>query len=184
MGILVVCLLYFSLRQVHFSRIWEQLRNLRPWQILAVLALDLLIYALIGARWWLLVRVENPAARLIEAIAVRLSVFGASYFTFGPQVGGEPIQILYLRRRHGSTLARATATVALDKLLELLANFLFLLLGIGALTSNRNPSGCRWFGDGRLGRVGGGGELACAAHHASSPRSLSAVHRTQDGSVP
>ena len=133
LGILVVGLLYFSLRQVHFSGILDQLRSLRPWQILAVLALDALIYALFGARWWLLVRAENPAAGLIDAIAVRLSVFGASYFTFGPQVGGEPIQILYLRHRYGSTLARATATVALDKLLELLANFMFLLLGIGAL---------------------------------------------------
>ena len=133
LGVLVVCLLYFSLRGVHLSGIWEQLRRLRPWQILAVLALDLLIYALFGARWWLLVRVENPRARLIEAIGVRLSVFGASYFTVGPQIGGEPIQVLYLRRRHGSSLARASATVALDKLLELLANFMFLLLGFGAL---------------------------------------------------
>ena len=132
-GVVVVCLLYFSLRQVHVTGILDQLRRLGPWQILAILALDSLIYAFFGARWWLLVRAENPAARLSDAIAVRLSVFGASYFTFGPQVGGEPIQILYMRRRHGSTLARATATVALDKLLELLANFPFLLLGIGAL---------------------------------------------------
>ena len=133
LGILVLGLLYFSLRQVHFSGIWDQLRLLRPWQILAVLALDVLIYALFGARWWLLVSAENPAARLIDAIAVRLSVFGTSYFTLGPQVGGEPIQILYLRRRYGSSFARAAATVALDKLLEMLANFFFLVFGIGAL---------------------------------------------------
>ena len=36
LGVLIVCLLYFSLRQVHFSGIWDQLRSLRPWQILAV----------------------------------------------------------------------------------------------------------------------------------------------------
>jgi uncharacterized protein (TIRG00374 family) len=45
-------------------------------------------------------------------------------------VGGEPLQVLYLRNRYGLTLARATSAVIMDKLLEFLVNF--LLLGIGA----------------------------------------------------
>ena len=61
---------------------------------------------------------------------MRLSVFGVSYFTLGPQVGGEPLQVLYLQRNHGLTFARATSAVIMDKLLEFLVNF--LLLGVGA----------------------------------------------------
>ncbi|HNS62738.1 MAG TPA: lysylphosphatidylglycerol synthase transmembrane domain-containing protein, partial [Anaerolineales bacterium] len=60
----------------------------------------------------------------------RLSVFGLSYFTPGPQVGGEPLQIIYLQRNHGITFARATSAVIMDKLLEFLVNF--VLIGIGA----------------------------------------------------
>ena len=73
--VLVVCLLYFSLRSVHLGGIWHQLARLRLWQIVAILGLDGLIYVLIGARWWLLVRVENPGLRLIEAVGVRLLSF-------------------------------------------------------------------------------------------------------------
>jgi uncharacterized membrane protein YbhN (UPF0104 family) len=40
---------------------------------------------------------------------------------------------LYLRRQRGVSYVRATATVVLDKLLELLSNFVFLSLGLVAL---------------------------------------------------
>jgi hypothetical protein len=84
-------------------------------------------------RWWLIVRAEAGNVPFVPLIAARLSAFGISYFTLGPQVGGEPFQILYLRRQQGTSAVRATATVVLDKLLELLANFVFLSLGLAAL---------------------------------------------------
>ena len=59
-----------------------------------------------------------------------------SYFTPGPQVGGEPLQVLYLKNAYGLTAVRATAAVIMDKLLEFLANFLFLALGLFAVTAS------------------------------------------------
>jgi uncharacterized protein (TIRG00374 family) len=64
---------------------------------------------------------------------VRLSAFGVSYFTLGPQVGGEPLQVLYLRQKYGLTFTRATASVIMDKLLEFLASFILLAFGLTAL---------------------------------------------------
>jgi uncharacterized protein (TIRG00374 family) len=58
-----------------------------------------------------------------------------SYFTPGPQVGGEPLQVIYLQRNHGIPFARATATVIMDKLLEFLANF--ILIGVGLTAAAR-----------------------------------------------
>jgi len=64
---------------------------------------------------------------------VRVSVFGVSYFTLGPQVGGEPLQVLALQRRYGLTYTHATAAVLMDKLLEFLVDFLLLAIGLAAI---------------------------------------------------
>jgi uncharacterized protein (TIRG00374 family) len=66
-------------------------------------------------------------------LAVRIAVFGVSYFTLGPQVGGEPLQVLYLQRQYGLTYTRATASVVMDKLLEFLANFFLLAAGLTSI---------------------------------------------------
>jgi uncharacterized protein (TIRG00374 family) len=66
-------------------------------------------------------------------LSTRVAVFGVSYFTFGPQVGGEPLQVLYLQRSYGMTYTRATSTVVMDKLLEFLANLVLLGIGLTAI---------------------------------------------------
>ena len=45
-------------------------------------------------------------------------------------MGGEPLQILYLRNKYNLTYAHAASTVVMDKLLELLANFILLIFGL------------------------------------------------------
>jgi len=60
----------------------------------------------------------------------RLASFAVSYFTPGPHFDGEPLQVLALRQRHHIPATTGTASVGLDKLLELIANFSFLVFGI------------------------------------------------------
>ncbi len=127
--VLLSALLYFALRSAPVGDIVRVLAGLRAWQLALLLAANLLIYSLVTARWWFVVRAEKPDAQFLPMILVRLSVFGVSYFTLGPQIGGEPLQVLYLRRRYGLSYTRATATVVMDKLFELLGNF--VLLGFG-----------------------------------------------------
>ena len=98
-----------------------------------ILTIDLTIYLLITARWWLIVQAENKNITFLPMIGVRISVFGISYFTIGPQVGGEPLQVIYLQRKYGLTYTRAASTVVMDKLLELLANFILLVFGLTAI---------------------------------------------------
>ncbi len=128
----VAGLLFLALRDAPVLAIWAVMRRLQAWQVALVLGIDVLIYVLVSARWWLIVHAEDATVDFLPLIGVRLAVFAVSYFTVGPQVGGEPLQVLYLRRQYGTTYARATASVILDKLLELLANFVFLVLGFGA----------------------------------------------------
>jgi glycosyltransferase 2 family protein len=130
---LLVALLYFALRNAPLAEIWETLRKLHVWQILLLLGLNILIYVLISLRWWLIVHAEKRDVAFFPLLATRVAVFGVSYFTLGPQVGGEPLQVLYLQRNYGMTYTRATSTVVMDKLLEFLANFFLLGFGLTAI---------------------------------------------------
>ncbi len=129
----VAVIFYFSLRGAELADVTRGLRALQPWQLAILAGIDVAIHSLMAARWWLILRTEDPDAPYPPLIGIRLAAFGISYFTIGPQVGGEPLQILYLRRQHGTSLPRATASVLMDKLLELLANFLLLLFALAMI---------------------------------------------------
>lgn len=126
-------LLYFALRNVPLHEIWATVRVLALWQVGVLLCLNLFIYGLITLRWWIIVRAENRSVAYLPLLLVGIAVFGVSYFTLGPHVGGEPLQVFYLQRRYKITFTHATASVILDKLLELLANFFLLVVGLTAI---------------------------------------------------
>ena len=126
-------LLYFALRNAPLAEIWQTLQQLQLWQILFILTLNAFFYALSTLRWWIIVEAENKHVPFFPLFIVRVSVFGISYFTLGPQVGGEPLQILALQRKYGLTYTRATAAVLMDKLLEFLVDFLLLAIGLAAI---------------------------------------------------
>jgi hypothetical protein len=144
--ILLAALLYFALRHAPLTEIIQILKQLQLWQIFTLLIVNALIYALITLRWWIIIRTERKTVPYFPLLAVRLAVFGVSYFTLGPQVGGEPLQVLYLQRKYGITYTRATASVLMDKLLEFLANFFLLAVGLtsvlqaGIISTNGSSS--------------------------------------------
>jgi len=127
---ILATLLYFALRNAPLLDIWKALKQLQLYQVVVILVINAIVISLMTTRWWIIVRAENPSVPFLPLIGYRLSVFGLSYFTPGPQVGGEPLQVLYLQKNHGLSYARATSAVIMDKLLEFLVNF--ILLGIGA----------------------------------------------------
>ena len=131
--LIIGVLLYFVFRNAPLVEVWNTLRRLQIWQVITLLGLNIFIYALITLRWWIIVRAENKLIAYFPLLLVRVAVFGVSYYTFGPHVGGEPLQVLYLQRNYGLTYTRATASVIMDKLLELLANFFLLALGLTAI---------------------------------------------------
>ncbi len=130
---LLAALLYFALRNAPLTEIWQTLKRLQLWQLLILLSINAIIYLLITLRWWLVVRAEYKNIAYLPLLTTRISVFGVSYFTLGPQVGGEPLQVLYLQRKYGMSYTHATSTVIMDKLLEFLANFVLLVVGLTAI---------------------------------------------------
>ena len=130
---LLVLLLWWALRNAPLQDIRSSLGSLQLWQIGALAGINLVILGLITARWWIIVRAENVHVPFLPLIGYRLSAFGLSYFTVGPQLGGEPLQVLYLHKYPRLTSTRATAAVIMDKLVEFLANFIFLAVGLFAI---------------------------------------------------
>jgi uncharacterized protein (TIRG00374 family) len=126
-------LLIWALRNAPLSGIWNILTRLQPWQIVILVLVNTLLYILVSLRWWIIVQAQTRQVPFWPLVLVRVAVFGVSYFTFGPQVGGEPLQVLALQRRYGLTYSRAAASVLMDKLLEFLVNFLLLALGLAAI---------------------------------------------------
>ncbi len=131
--LLLGALLYWAFKNAPLADIWNTIRRLQAWQLAVLAVLNAVIYTLITLRWWIIVRAEARSVPFAALLAARLAVFGVSYFTLGPQVGGEPLQVLALQRGQGLTYTRATASVLMDKLLEFLVNFLLLAFGLAAV---------------------------------------------------
>jgi len=123
-------LLAWTAARVQWEEVWLALRSLRPWQVALWMLLNVGILVLLNLRWWFLLRMQGVKAPLFSLFLYRLAGFGLSYLTPGPQFGGEGWLVILLRRRHGVPLVEGSISVAMDKLIELLANFSFLAFGL------------------------------------------------------
>lgn len=122
--------LAWVLRAVPLREIIEVLRGLTWRQIGLLVAANCLILLLLSGRWWVALRALGCLVPYLSLAGYRIAAFAVTYFTPGPQFGGEPVQIVLVRQHHGASTATATAAVAIDKSLELLINFGFLFLGV------------------------------------------------------
>lgn len=126
-------LLWWALQEVPFARIAQTLANLSLVQIALLVLVNAAIMLLFAWRWWLILRRQGGTVPYLRLSAYRLAAFGVSYFTPGPHFGGEPLQVLLLSKRHAIKTRVAATSVALDKLIELIANFGFLVFAAGAV---------------------------------------------------
>jgi glycosyltransferase 2 family protein len=126
-------LLWWAFHKAPLAEIWTAIHQLQGWEIAVILALNGFFYVVAALRWWIIIRADNKKIPYFPLLGVRVSVFGVSYFTLGPQVGGEPLQVLALQRRYGLTYTHATATVLMDKLLEFMVDFFLLAVGLTAI---------------------------------------------------
>ena len=130
-------LLTWIVGTIPLDETWAALRQLRNWQIGVLVLANLLVLLTLNGRWWLLLRGLGYNLPYLALTGHRLAAFGISYFTPGPQFGGEPVQVILVERNHGVPRAAALTAVSLDKTLELTVNFTFLLAGIVVVLRTR-----------------------------------------------
>jgi glycosyltransferase 2 family protein len=132
----VPLLVWWSMRGLELAEIWGTVRHLGGAAIFFLVLLNLSILVLFASRWWLILHAQGYRLPYLSLVAYRLAGFGVTYFTPGTQLGGEPLQVHLLRRRDRVPSDMAIASVGLDKLLELLANFTFLLVGVSSVLAS------------------------------------------------
>lgn len=140
----VLALLYLALRDTALSQIWAVLNHLSVGQLLILAALNFGILLVMALRWWVLLRSMGVQIPLFLLLSYRLTGFGVSYFTPGPQMGGEPVQVHLLHDRRRVALPAAITSVFLDRLIDLLANFTFLVLGVLTILLSGLVEGTAW----------------------------------------
>jgi uncharacterized protein (TIRG00374 family) len=127
--LVALLLVAWTVRTVDWTETWAALRQLAAWEIGVLIVANALVLLAIAGRWWLLLAALGHRLPFARLFGFRLAAFGLSYFTPGPHVGGEPLQVL-LAERDGVGRPDALAAVALDKALEFAVNFTFLLVGL------------------------------------------------------
>lgn len=133
MWLLVPLAVWWSLKDVPLSEISKNLRQIGLPAILILIGINVFIFILFSVRWWMIIRAQGWDISLLSVIGYRLAGFGITYFTPGPQFGGEPAQVYLLKVKEGIPVSPAATSVAVDKLLELLANFSFLVVGVSVI---------------------------------------------------
>ena len=131
--ILVLLVLVVALRDFDFGELARIIGGMNLPGLVGLLALNVIIHFLITSRWWLFVRTLDGRVPFLKLVRYRLTSFGITYFTPGPQVGGEPYQVLVLQRNHSVPIHTALSSVSLDKMIDLGANFSFLLIGLSVM---------------------------------------------------
>lgn len=121
-----VLLFIWTLRSVGLAEAWGAVRALTLRAVGVLVAVNLAALLVFTLRWWVLLRGLGERIGFPRLVLYRLAGFGFAYFTPGPQVGGEPVQVLMLETRHGVARERAIASVLVDRTLEAVVNFGYL----------------------------------------------------------
>lgn len=112
-----------------WREIWAMLYQITLWQLLIYLVFIQISYAIFNWRWQIILKTHGHKVSFWSLWLYRACGYGVSYITPTP-VGGEPARIYFLNENHDIGLKEATASVFLDKLIELSCFVLFVASGV------------------------------------------------------
>jgi uncharacterized protein (TIRG00374 family) len=124
-------------RNLPFSEILSNFQRLTPVQLTGWIILNLVILTLASMRWQTLLQAQGQSIPILSIAGYRMASYAMSYFAPGPQLAGEAMQVYMIQKRHKVPSATAISTVVLDKSMEILANFLFIIVGGAVIVSSR-----------------------------------------------
>jgi uncharacterized protein (TIRG00374 family) len=129
-GALAVLLLWLAFRNVSWSELAATLRSASLRYLAMFALLDVAIIVVVCARWSVLLRGYGHPIPMRALMRYRLTMYAVSYISPGPQLGGEVLQVYYPIQRHGVPTSVSLAVAAVDKALEYLGNFTFVMVGV------------------------------------------------------
>jgi len=129
----VLLLCWWTLHTIRLQEIGQALRHLTPINIILLVLANIVVLITLSGRWWLFLYGQGYVLPFWRLLSYRVAAFAVSYFTPGPHVGGEPLQVYLASKYHGVPTAVSITAVTLDKLLELVVNLLVLVASIGLI---------------------------------------------------
>ncbi|MFC1748428.1 lysylphosphatidylglycerol synthase transmembrane domain-containing protein [Pseudomonadota bacterium] len=131
--VLGVVLFVAVILQTGIGEIWHTIRTFSLFNFCAFLFLSFLNFCLYTLRWDLIIRNiygDKPNVKFHKLFLHRMSGFAISYLTPSAQTGGEPMRVMMLSDDKVPT-KHATASVIIDKALEIASLFVFIGVGMG-----------------------------------------------------
>ncbi|MEL7210688.1 MAG: lysylphosphatidylglycerol synthase domain-containing protein, partial [Actinomycetota bacterium] len=130
MWVLMPPLILWVGRQVADLDVRRLLTNFKLEGVIALVLVRVVIIGVLSSRWRLFLSAYGYLTRMLSMMSYSLVGFGLSYFTPGPQWGGEPAQIQLVRTRDHVTTAHAVASLGLDRLLAAISQGSLLAVGV------------------------------------------------------
>jgi len=125
-----VLLLWFVLRGVSWSEVFDTFVNLNWFWLAGVALITFVAHVVVSARWWYLLWGFGYKLPFWRTVRYRATIYTLSYIVPGPQLGGEVLQIYYPARNHHVPTAASITAATVDKSLEFLGNFSFIIVGV------------------------------------------------------
>ncbi|MEJ2056845.1 MAG: lysylphosphatidylglycerol synthase transmembrane domain-containing protein, partial [Desulfofustis sp.] len=132
--LLGLILFWKALQGVNWTEVWQLLSAIDPRGLAAIAALNLLLLPIMSLRWWLILIMLGTPVKLMRVSFYRTAAGAVSYLTPGPHFGGEPVSVILLKIHHHIGLPIGTASVGVDRLLELTVSFAVMAICVGCLS--------------------------------------------------
>jgi uncharacterized protein (TIRG00374 family) len=118
---------YLAVRHVRFGDVWTGLRTSNYWWLLPALAMLAVTIYIRAIRWrYLFASETRPATRAV----VSALLVGYLFNNILPARAGEAARVLALKRRAGTPLAEASATVVLERAFDVLCLLVLLFVSV------------------------------------------------------
>lgn len=124
-GLILVMLVLFA-RRVDWSETWQTMRHVSLPMFVGAALVNLLSMSLKGVRWWVFLR---PIGARSLSLALRATFAGAGLNNVLVANGGEAARVVFVARAAHVPSAKVLATLALERLFELVGYVVLLALG-------------------------------------------------------
>src|SRR4051812_8150964 len=122
--------LFLFARKVNWNTTWDSIKD-ADWRILLLAAVvNLLSLVLKGVRWWIFLR---PVGAPSLGLATKATFAGAGLNNILVANGGEAARVIFVSRAAHVASAKVLATLALERMFELIGYIVLLALSVSFL---------------------------------------------------
>lgn len=130
LSVAIIAGLVLFARKVNWSLTWEHIAQANLTILLAAAIVNLLSLALKGVRWWIFLR---PAGVPSLWLAIRATFAGAGLNNILVANGGEAARVVFVARTAHVQSARILASLALERMFELIGYIAMFVLAVSFL---------------------------------------------------